>query len=144
MDSIKIMTDSQRYEVLDLWLRCIMLENPFITENFWQMHYDKAKSEYLDGKDNYVYIVNGKIAGFICITNQNFIKGLFVDPAYRRRGIGRKLLEYAKEQYSMLHIKIYMKNRSIIKFATYMGFVIDGAVMHRETGEIKYNMIWNE
>jgi putative acetyltransferase len=87
---------------------------------------------------------DGQIAGFICITGENFIKGLFVDPQYRRKGIGAKLLQFAKETYSILHVKVYAKNRSMLAFATHTGFVIDGAVMHRETGEIRYSMIWNE
>lgn len=138
------MTNSQRYEVLDLWLRCVMQETPFIEGNFWQTHYDRVKNDYLTGRDNYVYMVDGKLAGFICITNQNFIKGLFVDPKYRHNGIGEKLVRFAKENYSILHVRVYVKNRSMIAFATHMGFVIDGAVMHRETGEIRYSMIWNE
>ena len=144
MDQIKIMTNSQRYDVLDLWLRCTMQENPFIEENFWQKHYDEVKNNYLTGRDNYVYMIDGNIAGFICITNKNFIKGLFVDPAYRRQGIGSKLLRFAKQTYSVLQVNVYAKNRTMLNYSTQEGFVIDGAVLHRDTGEIRYHMMWNE
>ena len=144
MEQIQRLNKSQRYDVLDLWLRCTMLDNPFIEENFWQKHYDEVKNDYLVGSDTFVYMQDGEIAGFICITNQNYIRGLFVDPKYRSKGIGAKLISYAKENFSMLHVKIYIKNRSMVSFATHMGFVIDGASMHRETGEIRYNVIWNE
>lgn len=144
MDNIQRMTKYQRYEVLDLWLRCLMFENELIESNFWQKNYDKVKNDYLVGSDNFVHMINGKIAGFICVTNENFIKGLFVAPLFRGNGIGERLLRYIKEQYSMLHVNIYIKNRSMITFATHMGFVIDGAFMNRETGEIRYSMIWNE
>ena len=144
MDQIKRMTTAQRYDVLDLWFRCTTKENPFIEENFWQKHYDEVKNNYLTLRDNYVYMVDGNIAGFICITNKNFIKGLFVDPAYRKRGIGAKLMRFAKQTYNVLHVNVYTKNRDMLAFSTYMGFVIDGALLHRDTGEIRYRMIWSE
>lgn len=144
MEQIKRLEKSQQYEVLDLWLRCVMRDNPFIEENFWQTHYDRVKNDYLEGSDTYVYMADGQIAGFICVTNHNYIRGLFVDPRFRRNGIGEKLIEYVKGAFSMLHVKIYMKNRTMVKFAMRAGFVIDGAEMQRETGEIQYNFIWDE
>lgn len=144
MEQIKRLDKSQRYEVLDLWLRCVMRENPFIEENFWQTHYERVKNDYLVRSDTYVYMSDGQIAGFICVTNNNYIRGLFVDPKFRRSGIGGKLLEYIKGEFSMLHVNIYMKNRDMIRFATRAGFVIDGAHMQRETGEIQYDFIWDE
>lgn len=144
MEQIKRLEQSQRYELLDLWLRCTMLDNPFIEENFWQKHYERVKNDYLVGGDTYVYMSDGRIAGFICVTNQNYIRGLFVDPEFRRKGISEKLIRFAKSAFSVLHVKIYMKNRGMVKFATQMGFSIDGAEMQRETGEIQYNFIWDE
>lgn len=144
MERIKKLEKSQRYDVLDLWLRCMMQDNPFLEDNFWQVHYDKVKNDYLVGSDTYIYMMDGQIAGFICVTNQNYIRGLFVDPKFRQQGIGGKLIKYVKGLFSMLHVKIYMKNRTMVKFATQMSFVIDGAEMQRETGEIQYNFIWDE
>lgn len=144
MDQIKRLNNSQRYDVLDLWLRCTMQENPFIEDNFWQKHYDEVKNNYLTGRDNYVYMIDGNIAGFLCITNKNFIKGLFVDPKYRNRGIGSKLLQFAKQTYKLLQINVYTKNRAMFNFATHTGFVVEEAVFHRDTGEIRYLMIWKE
>lgn len=144
MEQIRRMTKEQRYDVLDLWLRSTTRDNPFIAPNFWATHYDKIRNDYLTTPDNFVYMSDGVIAGFICITNDNFIKGLFVDPVYRGRGVGTKLVAFAKESFSMLHVNVYAKNRSMIDFATHMGFVIDGARLHAATGEVQYRMIWNE
>ena len=144
MEKIQRMTQSQRYEVLDLWLRSTTCDNSFLEANFWEKHYEKIKNDYLTTPDTFVYIVDGVIAGFICITNDNFIKGLFVDPKYRGQGIGTKLISFAKESFSILHVNVYTKNRAMIDFATHMGFIIDGARLHSSTGEIQYRMIWNE
>ncbi len=144
MDQIKRMNNAQRYDVLDLWLRCTMQENPFIEDNFWQKHYDEVKNNYLTGRDNYVYMIDGNIAGFLCVTNKNFIKGLFVDPKYRNRGIGSKLIRFAKQTYQLLQVNVYTKNRAMFNFATHTGFVIEEATLHRDTGEIRYLMIWKE
>ena len=144
MNQIKKLKKSQRYEVLDLWLRCTMLDNPFIERNFWEKHYDEVRDNYLINSDTYVYLQDGSVAGFMCITDENYIRGLFVDPKFRSRGIGAQLVRHAKQLYSMLDVKVFMKSRAMVDFATHMGFVIDGAELHKETGEIQYNMIWDE
>ena len=130
--------------MLDLWLRSITTQGFMIEANFWEKHYEKIKNDYLTAPDTFVYKEEGKIVGFICVTNDNFIKGLFVDPEYRGQRIGTELVEYVKGSFSILHVNVYAKNRAMLDFSTHAGFIIDGARLHPKTEEVQYRMIWDE
>lgn len=143
--SIRRMDKSESYEILDLWMRSFTQGNSFIENDFWQKHYTVAKETYLNEKDNFVYTdENGKIIGFICVDSANSIRGVFVDPEHQDQGIGTALMNFVKESYTMLHMNIYMKNKNTLEFATYHGFLIDGAIRDPINGEIQYTMIWTE
>ena len=60
MENIERMKPSQTYEVMDLWLRTTIHSNSFVEENFWETHYDFVKEKYINGKENFVYIIDGK------------------------------------------------------------------------------------
>lgn len=144
MANIKRAGKPQMYEIFDLWQRTETKSNSFISDNFWQTHYDKVKKKYFTNSECFVYMTDGKIVGFICISEKNNIAGLFVDPEYQNRGIGTELVEFAKTEYSMLNLNVYAKNRRSLCFAAARGFVIDGAVLNPDNDEIQYTMIWNE
>lgn len=138
------MEKSRTYDVLELWLKNLMIANPFIEENFWEKHYSVIKNKYINEKDIFVYKEDDVIKGFICVAEDNFIAGLFVDPEYQGNGIGKKLLSFVKTEYSLLHVNVYAKNKAALSFASREGFVIDGATLNPEDEEIQYEMYWRE
>ncbi len=143
MEYIKRAEKTQTYEILDLWLRTAAHDNPFIEDNFWERHYDEVKARFFTNSEGFIYKLNGKIVGYICVTGENYIAGLFVDPDFQRRGIGTRLIEFVKTEYSLLHINVYAKNRGMLEFCTRRGFLIDGALRRPDNGEIQYTMILN-
>ena len=144
MAQIKLMDKSQVYEVMDLWLRATTSANSFVEPDFWQKHYDFVREKYINEKETFIYTDEGKTLGFACVASDNMIMGLFVDPACQNRGIGTELVDYLKEEYSLLHISVYAKNRRAIEFAERGGFLIDGAVLHPYNDEIMYTMLWEK
>lgn len=139
------MEKSESYEILDLWMRSFTHGNSFIENDFWQKHYDVAKETYLNEKDNFVYTDDdGKIIGFICVDSTNYVRGVFVDPEHENRGIGTALMNFIKESYAVLRMNIYMKNKNTLNFASYHGFLIDGAQRDPINGEIQYTMFWSK
>ncbi|HIT84376.1 MAG TPA: GNAT family N-acetyltransferase [Candidatus Ornithomonoglobus intestinigallinarum] len=143
--SIRRLEKSESYELLDLWMRSFTHGNSFIENDFWQKHYDIAKETYLNEKDNFVYTDdNGQIIGFICVDSTNSVRGVFVDPKHENRGIGTALMNYVKDIYTILRMNIYMKNKNTLNFATYHGFLIDGALRDPINGEIQYTMLWSK
>lgn len=144
MADIQKMNSEQRYEILELWLRCMAAANPFFESDFWQKNYDEVKAKYLTGCENYVYIDGGRIVAFICVSDNNFINGLFVDPDYRGNGIGCRLVRYIKNCYDILHLNIYAKSRKMLNFASSEGFLINGALYQNESGQVKYTLVWEK
>lgn len=144
MEHIKLLDKSRNYEVMDLWLRTTTKDNSFVEPDFWQTHYDLIKKQYINGNDIFAYMEDDKILAFVCVSDDNRIAGLFVDPAYQNIGIGKKLIDFLKSEYSLLHIEIYAKNRKALSFSAKSGFLIDGAKRHPYNNEVMYTMIWRE
>lgn len=144
MMKIRAMESVDSYDVMDLWMRTTTKSNPFIEPDFWKKNYDHIKNKYISGQDTFVYEIDNDIVGFICVSEQNYIDGLFVEPEHQKIGIGSKLIDFAQSRFSMLHVHVYAKNRDALRFATNKGFLIDGAQMDNETGEVEYEMIWSE
>ncbi len=56
-------------------MRTTIHSNSFVEENFWETHYDFVKEKYINGKENFVYIIDGKIVAFTGVTEDNRITG---------------------------------------------------------------------
>lgn len=141
---IKPMNKDETYEVMDLWLRTATHSHDFVEPNFWETHYNYVREKYIENKDVFVYTEGDKIVGFTAVGADNEISGLFVDPDFQNKCIGRMLIKFLKSQYPVLHTKIYAKNRKALAFSIKLGFVIDGAVRHEHNEEVMYTMIWQD
>lgn len=64
----------------------------------------------------------GEIKGFISILDNEYIGALFVKQDSFRKGIGRRLLNYCKERYDYLTLKVYEKNVNATLFYVAMNF----------------------
>lgn len=79
-----------------------------------------------------VALCGGEVAGYLgChhILDEAFIANVAVFPAYRRRGIGRALVEAAKAQaagMSRLTLEVRASNEAAIALYRSLGFVEDG------------------
>lgn len=69
--------------------------------------------------------------------------GIFISSEMQSKGIGKQLLEKAKELYSNLTLTVYQKNMKAIKFYQREHFVIKQIQVDENTGEIENSMIWN-
>ena len=141
---IRRMEKSETRDVMDLWLRTSNYSNSFVESEFWTTHYDYVKQKYIDRKDTFVYIKDNKIVGFTVVDEGNEICGLFVDPEYQNRGIGRELITFLKSEYTRLRIDIYAKNRKAFAFSLQTGFIVDGASRQANNNELMYTMVWGE
>lgn len=140
---IRLMKKSETYDVMDLWLRTSNYSNSFIKADFWETHYDYIKQKYIDKKDTFVYLKDGKIVGFTVVGADNEIGGLFVDPAYQNEGIGTELINFLKSEYPCLTSDVYARNRKAFQFSVDLGFTVREAMRHSANNEVMYRMIWN-
>ena len=126
--------------VADLWLDTNLKAHDFIPSQYWKNNYDAVK-EMLPQAEVYVYENDNKIQGFVGL-NDEYIEGIFVSDEVQSQGIGKLLLDFAKEKRMKLHLNVYQKNIRAINFYQREGFEIRGEGLDEATGEKDYEMIW--
>lgn len=82
-----------------------------------------------------------KYKGFVGL-NDEYIEGIFVSDEMQSQGIGKLLLDFAKEKRMKLHLNVYQKNIRAINFYQREDFEIRGEGLDEATGEKDYEMIW--
>ncbi len=128
--------------VMKIWKDENIKAHQFIPKEYWENSYIYVK-EILPNAEIYVYVIEENIVGFIGL-NQNYIEGIFVDTNNQCNGIGRSLLNKAKENKNYLTLSVYKKNINAIRFYKKNGFVIKNEKMDNNTKEIEYTMTWNK
>ncbi len=109
-------------KVMTIWTKGNFKAHDFIEKDYWLENFNKVKNEYLPKADTFIYIEEDQIKGFISIMEGEYIGALFVKHDFLRQGIGRRLLNYCKERYNHLTLKVYEKNINATLFYVAMGF----------------------
>lgn len=129
-------------EVSRIWLDTNIKSHNFIDKNYWKDNFKIVKDLLLKA-EIYVYEdEKGVIKGFIGLNN-NYIEGIFVCENVQSKGIGKKLVDYAKQIKSNLSLKVYKKNIRAIKFYQRENFEIKKEGIDEDTGEEEYFMEWD-
>ena len=91
----------------------------------------------------YVFDSEDGILGFLGL-QEDYIAGIFVGENNRGRGIGKHLLQCAKQNHDSLSLHVYLKNERAVRFYEKEGFHIAGKQTDIETGEQEYLMEWKK
>ena len=129
---------------MQIWLDTNIKAHSFISQNYWIENYENVKN-ILPQAVIYVYEDDNtnQIDGFLGLTN-DYIEGLFVREAIQSKGIGKQLLNYAKEIKSSLRLSVYQKNARAISFYKREQFVICSENNDERTNEKEFIMTWNK
>lgn len=133
--------DKQR--LLELWMSCNEKAHAFIDVNYF-MHYLPIYETSIDS-DNcriFVYEKNSVIYGYIHLMH-NYIVGLFVDNEQQKKGIGHKLLTYAKNYEQILHLNVFSKNIKALSFYKNEGFIVKHESFNEEAHEFETSMTFS-
>ena len=125
-------------KVTDIWLDTNVTAHSFISKQYWQNNFELVK-ELLLQATVYVYEQNQEIQGFIGL-NDEYVEGIFVSDEMQSQGIGKALLNYAKDKRSKLLLNVYQKNTRAISFYQREGFEIQHSGLDEATGEKDYVM----
>lgn len=126
--------------VMKIWLEANIKSHDFIHHSYWHENYEMVK-EMLPEATIFVYEENGNIQGFVGLID-NYIAGIFVDNEKQSKGIGKFLLDYVKEKYPSLSLKVYKNNMRAVKFYQRENFDIKEEHIDENTNEIEYVMEW--
>ncbi|KZL91500.1 N-acetyltransferase [Clostridium magnum] len=139
---IKRLESFEIEEVMDIWLETNISAHSFIPKNYWIKNYNIVKEQYLPVSTTFVYKENDIIKGFISIVDDSFIGALFVLEEYHRQGIGKKLVNYCKSQYSTLELGVYTENISAVNFYKDCDFLIKKEQINEDSSYKEYIMSW--
>lgn len=135
--------DNDIDRVMQIWLNTNIQAHSFISAYYWQSNFDIVKG-MLPHAEIYVHEDNctKQMDGFIGLNN-SYIEGIFVKETMQSKGIGRQLLNHAKEVKSTLKLSVYQKNEKAIKFYLREKFKIQSEKVDDNTGEKEFIMFWN-
>ena len=141
---IRKFKENDLFVVMQIWLDTNIKAHSFIPKDYWTDNYAIVK-DILPQAEIYVYEDDNtnQIDGFIGLTG-NYIEGIFVREAIQSKGIGKQLLNYAKEIKSSMRLSVYQKNTRAITFYQREQFVIRSENIDDSTNEKEFIMIWNK
>lgn len=132
------------FSIMQIWLDTNIKTHNFIAKEYWINNYEMVK-EILPQAEVYVYEDDNtkEIYGFIGLTD-NYIEGLFVKETNQSRGIGKQLLDYAKNMKEKLSLCVYQKNERAICFYQREHFLIQSENIDDNTNEKEFIMTWHK
>lgn len=121
-------------EILEIWLSASIKAHAFIEPSFWESQVANMRDIYIPSSQTYVYEKEDRVLGF-CSLLDNTIAAIFVSPTFQGQGIGKKLINHAKENRSELSLSVYKENKASIQFYLSQGFQIVSEQQDVHTGK---------
>ena len=139
---IRIFQPDDLERVMELWLSANGQAHDFIPRSHWEEYFDAVEA-LIPQASVFVWETDGRILGFLGL-NGRTVEGLFVDASARSRGIGKALLDHAKQECGALTLRAYQKNEGAVRFYRREVFLIQGRRTDRETGETELILCWEQ
>ena len=127
-------------KIMGIWLESTIYAHKFISKEYWNENSNIVKDVYIPMSKTFIYEDNDDIRGFISIINNDFIGALFVEKNYQSQGIGKSLIDYAKNLYDNLSLAVYKENEKALEFYKNMGFKIISENINEDTNCVEYIM----
>lgn len=128
--------------MIEIWLKASRVAHDFVPYTFWLDRVSEMKEIYLPRAESWVFEAEGQVGGFLSLVD-DYLAALFVHPDLRRRGYGRRLMQYAQQSRSSLTLSVYAKNEGAIGFYKAAGFKVVEDRLEPNAGEPELVMVWN-
>ncbi|MBB3696862.1 GNAT family N-acetyltransferase [Flammeovirga yaeyamensis] len=120
--SIKGIDKSEYQETIEVWEASVRATHDFISEEDIQTYKPLILNQYFDVVElRSIRDENNKILGFSGVAEQN-IEMLFIDPAYRGKGLGKILLNHCIEVLDCYKVDVNEQNTQAVGFYLKMNF----------------------
>ena len=120
--------------VVSIWREATALAHPFLKPEFVAQETDNLRNIYLKFADTSVMEQNGTVVGFIALIEDE-IGGLFLQPSFHGRGLGRTLVDHAVALKGPLRVEVFAQNAIGRRFYQKYGFADCGEYLHENSGE---------
>lgn len=114
--------EADRDACLAIWRAASEAGHPFLTRAELDADQVLVRDIYLSKAAITVACDDAGPVGFVALID-NFIGGLFVQPAWHRRGVGRLMIAAASRQAGPLSVEVYAENATAMRFYATLGFV---------------------
>ena len=120
--------------VLDVWSQASVVAHSFLPEEFFENERRQIADQWLPVAETVVYETEDRVVGFLALIG-NEVGGIFVDPGYQGRGIGRALMDHALRSHSVLELDVFEANTVGRRFYDAYGFVVVDRHMNDVAGQ---------
>jgi putative acetyltransferase len=108
-------------ELIDVWYRASLIAHPFLSEEFLERERAEILEHWLPIAESTVYETEGRVVGFVALIG-NEVGGIFVDPDHQGRGVGRALMNHARDSRPFLELDVFEANAIGRRFYHAYGF----------------------
>jgi putative acetyltransferase len=122
-----------RDAVLAVWAESAAVAHPFWTPAMFEEERKNIGEQFLPVVETYVFERDGAIVGFISLLDTE-VGGIFVAPRYHGQGIGRALMDRARDSRSHLELDVFEANAIGRAFYAAYGFGVVGERLDDRTG----------
>lgn len=137
--TIRPYTDGDLEELLDVWYRASLVAHPFLSEAFLATERREISERWLPMAETTVYDVDGHAVGFIALIG-NEVGAIFVDPDHQSMGVGRALMNHARESRPFLELNVFEANAIGRRFYDTYGFEFVDRHIHEASGETELRL----
>lgn len=120
-------------DVIEIWLDASARAHDFVDRQFWQSKVGEMKDVYIPASETYVYEDEEGIKGFFSLC-ENTLAAVFVAPEHQGEGVGRKLIQKAKDLRGELELRVYKDNGKAVRFYEMCGFKCVSEEVDEHTG----------
>lgn len=120
---IRPFTDDDLPALLGAWYRASLVAHPFLSAEFLEAERHQIAHEWLPTSETQVYVVDGRVVGFLSLV-ANEVGAIFVDPDFQGRGIGRALMDTARDSRPYLELTVFEANSRARAFYDSYGFEV--------------------
>lgn len=121
-------------QTLDVWYNASVIAHHFLDEAFFEQERKNLSEGSFSNVETWVYEQDGKIVGFIAMI-ENEVGGLFVEPDFQGRGIGRQLMDHVRQSREYLELEVFKENAIGRRFYDRYGFKLVKEQTNKETGQ---------
>ena len=118
-------TQADYLTLIDLWERSVRATHDFLPETEIAQLKPLILNEYFAQVLLHVVVRDNQILGFLGSSEDN-IEMLFIDPDFRRTGVGSSLLDFAVKQLGIYKVDVNEKNTQAVNFYKKSGFEVVG------------------
>lgn len=130
--------------VLDSWEVATRLAHTFMSDDFIIQERINTADIYLPNTDTWVAEMDGKVVGFIALMG-NEVGAIFLQPSFHGMGIGKALMDKARDLHGVLEVEVFKDNTLGRNFYSKYGFKFLEEKFHDPTGQqvfrLRYTLV---